>query len=210
LISVNTFIDWNTQIHYSSAFAIDDPILRAKHTLERTARIIENVLKGQDVSGKFRVRIRLYHGWHKGFEPTANRRAIILAVAGTDFSALSRSPAVIFSPEVQYGDFLLTALPTRLLARPMIHLPNTLRQQDRSAEPTEKMVDTALAADLLSWARNDPSEWALVLADDDDLVPPAFVAEAWTVTCGGRILLVRHRHSRNFLRLDGLVVEVRA
>ena len=73
----------------------------------------------------------------------------------------------------------------------------------------EKMVDTALATDLLDWARSDPAEWALVLADDDDFVPPVFSAEAWIRPHGGRVILVRsQRMSKTHLKLDGLLMEV--
>jgi len=186
---------------------MEDAILGARHALDRTARSIVRALKSQTSGARFRVTMRLYHGWHKGFEPTENRRAVVSVLAETDFDTLSRSADVVFTPDVAYGDLLLSALPTRLLSRPRIHLPNTLRQQDRRAPRIEKMVDTALAADLLSWARSEPAEWALVLADDDDLVPPLFVAEAWISPHGGRAYLVRHRRSRNFLKLDGLVIE---
>jgi hypothetical protein len=210
LISVTAFVDWNAQIYNCAADSIGDVVARAQHTLERTARLIAKVLTAQDKNGRFHVTLRLYHGWYKGFEPTPNRRAIVSVVAATDFATLSRSSAVVFSENVQYGDLLLGALPTRQLPRLAIHLPNTLRQQDGRQGLVEKMVDTALAADLLCWARNDPDEWAIILADDDDLVPPIFVAEAWTRSNGGRIFLIRHRHSRNFMRLDGLVIDLNA
>jgi hypothetical protein len=95
--------------------------------------------------------MRLYHGWYKGFEATANRKAIVKIAAETDFSALSRSrsPAVIFLPDILYGDLLLSALPKRRLASPSIHLPNTYRQQERRGERVEKMVDTALVHRLI-------------------------------------------------------------
>lgn len=48
------------------------------------------------------------------------------------------------------------------------------------------MVDTALAADLLAWAR-------------------LFTAEAWVKPHGGRTLLVRRRAASQYLRLDGLL-----
>ena len=50
-------------------------------------------------------------------------------------------------------------------------------------------MDTALAADLLHWARSDPREWALILAEDDDLIPPVFTAESWIKPHGGRVFI---------------------
>ena len=69
------------------------------------------------------------------------------------------------------------------------------------------MVDTALAADLLHWARESPTEWALVLAEDDDIVPPVFAAESWIKAHGGRAFIVRRRHCDQYVKLDGLLKE---
>lgn len=71
------------------------------------------------------------------------------------------------------------------------------------------MVDTAIAADLLAWARRSPSEWALVLAEDDDVVPPLFTVEAWIKPHGGRALLLRRRPASQYLKLDGLLRRLR-
>ena len=67
------------------------------------------------------------------------------------------------------------------------------------------MVDTALAADLLHWARNDAGDWALILAEDDDFIPPVFTAESWIRPFGGRLFIVRKRLSGRFVQLDGLL-----
>ena len=210
-VNVTAFVDWTAQMHNANAVGISKPHARAERTLQKVARIIDTVLTSRAPSVRFRVALRLYHGWHKGFEATENRRAMIELIGETDFLRLSRSPNVRFSPEVRYGDQLLAALPQRARARHPIHLPDTWRQQEQDSSRTEKMVDTALAADLLDRARNDPHEWALVLSEDDDVVPPVFTAEAWMRPCGGCVLIVRTRRSRRtFLRLDGVLEEVKA
>ena len=178
-------------MHNAGAIGIEEPRARAGHTLKKVARIIDKALTGRAPSTRFLVALRLYHGWHKGFEATENRRAMVAVVVETDFADLSRSPNVRFSAEVRYGDELLAALSKRAHARPPIHLPDTWRQQDRGSSRAEKMVDTALAADLLDRARNDPHEWTLVLSEDDDVVPPVFTAEAWIRPYGGCVLIVR-------------------
>ena len=153
--------------------------------------------------------MRLYHGWHKGWEPTENFRAMISTVSETDFSVLTQTPNVVCSSDVQYGHTLLSAFPERTHHRPPIHLPNTLRRRARNARPTEKMVDTALAADLLEWARRESDEWALVLSEDDDVVPPLFTAEAWIRPHGGRAFIVRASPRPDaFLKLDGLLMDM--
>lgn len=174
-----------------------------------SAKTISRVLARDAPNKRFFVGFRLYHGWYKGWEPTDNLRAVRTTISETNFSDLSHQPNVVFLPDVQYGHTLREALPERCHSHPPIHLPNTLRQQNKGSPPVEKMVDTALATDLLDWARTDPTEWAIILADDDDFVPPLFAAEAWIKPYGGRVLLVRsQRTSRAHLKLDGLLLEV--
>ena len=204
---MTAFVDWKAQIHNASARGNAPQHVWAQRTLDQTVRSVGAALMRVEKS-RFRVSFRLYHGWHKGWQPTDGLKAVSQAVGATDFTALSRE-RVDFSPAVQYGHTLIEALPERQHRdqRPPIHLPNTLRDRDRKKgqPPEEKMVDTALAADLLAWARRSPSEWALVLAEDDDMVPPLFTAEAWIKPHGGRALLLRKRKAGQYLRLDGLL-----
>lgn len=204
-IRVTAFVDWNTQIH-NARVDDADPRTKAKRTLQRTVQVIGRALS-RHASDSFQVVLRLYHGWHKGWEPTANLRAMIATVPTTDFSAMARTRNVAWSPKVQYGHTLLSALPQRRHAGPPIHLPNTHRRHARNEPRTEKMVDTALAADLLEWARRGEREWALVLSEDDDVVPPLFTAEAWIRPCGGRAFLLRSSRRTAYLKLDGLLME---
>ena len=227
---MTAFVDWEAQIHNMGAYGnvpqhvraqrtLEQTVRsvgagmaqateheRAQRTLERTVRAVRSALMSEEKS-RFRVSFRLYHGWHKGWQPTDGLKAVLQAVDATDFTALSYD-RVDFSPTVQYGHTLLAALPERKhhhqRPRLLIHLPNTLRDQEKGKPLEEKMVDTALAADLLAWAHQSPSEWALVLAEDDDMIPPLFTAEAWIKPHGGRALLLRKRGAGQYLRLDGL------
>ena len=209
LIRVTAFVDWNTQIRSVDAAEVERPHVRAGRALRRTVRVIGKVLAERNPSARFRVGLRVYHGWRKGFEPTENRKAMAAVVAETDFADLSPNPNVNVSPDVRYGDDLLAALPARRHVRPAIHLPATLRCPGKNSPWVEKMVDTALAADLLALARDEPRDWALVLSEDDDVAPPVFAAEAWMKPHGGRTFIVRtRRSSRTFLKLDGLLAEV--
>ena len=203
--AVTAFVDWQTQMHHTRVrTSLGD---RAELTLQRTTRIINRVLKMESPGTRFSVDLRFYHGWHKGWEPTDNLRAIA-GVRSAEVFADNASPDIVFSQGVRYGHTLLSALPERSHQRTAIHLPNTLRDQEGSS-PTEKMVDTALAADLLAWAHSDPEEWALVLSDDDDIVPPVLTAESWMRPRGGRVLIVSaQRRRRDFLKLDGLLQEL--
>jgi hypothetical protein len=206
---VTAFVDWQSQLIASKFDYQADPVGAARLALERTARSICACLRTVDSAHKYRVQLRLYHGWYKGFESTVNRKAVKEVGAKEDFSYLSTHPSIVFRDDLQFGDRLLDALEERAHAKPSIHLPNTLRARRKNEPPEEKMVDTALAADLLCWAKTDPSQWAIVVAEDDDFVPPLFVAESWIKRHGGRALLVcRRPHSQTFLKLDGILIKV--
>ena len=207
-IPVTAFVDWNSQIHNAKATALD-PVDRARQTLQRTARVVRRMLAGEDPTRRFDVGLRLYHGWHKGWEKTDNLRAIMQIAADLEFPADYSAPNVMFRQAVQYGHTLLCALPQRQHIGQQIHFANTLRRRSEKSRPNneEKLVDTALAADILHWARESPAEWALVLAEDDDIVPPVFTAEAWITAFGGRAFILRARQADAYLRLSGLLKE---
>lgn len=204
---VSAFVDWNSQIHVSGGKRKPDPVATAEIVLKKTARRIAGCLCQTDGGNRYMVRLRLYHGWHKGFTATANRKAITNVLAATDFNDLSPRPNVIFEPNVAYGDCLLHALPTRLHTRLGIHLPNTFQVQ--YGRECEKMVDTALAADVVSNAATQTDEWIVVVAEDDDLVPPVFTAEALLARCASKVLMLRSRPtSENFLKLENIMVKM--
>ena len=67
-----------------------------------------------------------------------------------------------------------------------------------------------MAADIVHSAAVDPSEWIVVLAEDDDLVPPIFTAEALLSRSASKIKLLHSRkRSEKFLKLDGVAVRVK-
>lgn len=184
----------------------NDPVERCRHTLLRVGKLTTRILCGIDKSTVFRVRTRLYHGWTSGTTRTHNRRAFIELEKNYIPDEIFPSERVLAMNEIEFGDKLIYALPNRELKGSGIHLPNTLRKQSGNSRPTEKMVDTALAADLLCWARDEPTSIALVLSADDDMIPPTFVAESWMVPYGGSIFLVgrEQRPESKYLKLEGL------
>jgi len=203
-IGVTAFVDWNTQMHDARTLVLDDPLERARKTLDKTTRSVGRALSRADSRQFFRVSFRLYHGWHKGWQPTDNLRAVIQAVAERG-SEIWRN--VVFSANVGYGHTLLSALPGRL-SPGSIHLPGTLRQQGPNLSPVEKMVDAALAADLLYWAFSDIGDWALVLSNDDDVIPPVLTAEAKTADVGRRVFILKTaRWQSHLMDLRGLLLE---
>lgn len=202
---VVAFVDWNAQIHLSKVDKKADPLSIARLVFNTTTKRIANCLSILEPQGRFSVSMRLYHGWHKGYEPTPNRRAAQCVISETDFSSLSQRANVIFAPEVEFGDCLLAACAERNHSKLAIQLPNTLRSQGKRCLE-EKMVDTALASDVVFSAHQSSSDWILVAAEDDDLVPPLFVAEAMIKKQGSRVVLLRKRTTTNFLKLNNILV----
>ena len=204
-VRVTAFVDWNSQLQSVNLPNNDSPIDRAREAMRRLGSSVSNLLARQDQTSRFRLALRLYCGWCKGFSRSDYFRAITSLSEAFDIDPLFPSPRVNVSSDLEFGDRLLDALPHRLNAGLGVHLPNTLREQSQG-RLSEKMVDTALACDLLSSVRANPSGWALVISNDDDMVPPVFVAEAWLAESSGRVLLLRNfkRPSDKFLRLEGL------
>jgi len=203
-IRVTCFIDWNSQLILSGVDPQQHPVEAAGAAIKQTTKRISNCLAKVNGSANFQVVLRLYHGWRKGYEPSANLRALRKVLAETDFSTLSDKPSVVYSTNIGFGDCLISALPKRMHQREGIHLPNTLR--DRGAQGhEEKMVDTALASDLIVTAFRDPDEWILLVAEDDDLIPPLFTAESIVSPHSAKALLLsKRKRGKKFLLLDGL------
>lgn len=207
-VNVTAFVDWNSQIHIlRPPRGISEEQL-ALEMLSRLGRLAGCVLTYGNNERRFNVALRLYHGWLHGFTVTPRRKALTTAIARTDFSSLSRNRNVLIRDEVGFGDRLLSALDSRLVETSGRHLTNTLRQSiNDKTRLEEKMVDTALAADIVDLAYREPNEWILVFGNDDDLVPPLLVAEGIRPPNSGRIILVRTRPENKFLRLEGLRFE---
>jgi hypothetical protein len=205
---VGPFVDWNSQIRGAPEEFTNQPVEKCRYALKRVGKIVTKQLCDLDESSVFRVQVRLYHGWTSGVTRTPNRRAFEEVAEFSAPDEIFPSTRVLALSDVEFGDRLIDALPVRQNRGLQIHLPNTYRRQRGDAEPAEKMVDTALASDLLSWARSDPESIALVLSNDDDAVPPIFVAEAWMKPFGGSVYLLRHRArgDSRYLSLEGLLI----
>lgn len=196
------FIDWNSQVH---EYGEEDLLKKDlhSHVFSKVGKRITKALAKSFPDRKFHIALRVYHGWHKGFEPTLRRKIFSQLSAEIDFSALSPSPDVVFSGEIEYGCKLISAKECRLHSRLAVHLPNTLRSPFGRDE--EKMVDTAMASDLIAHAVIEPDSWLLVAGEDDDLVPPLLTAESFLPN-DSRVLLLRKKGMGPFLRLDNVLL----
>lgn len=201
---VTCFVDWNSQLLRTEIDCEKEPIEAARAAFRIVTRQVAQCLVRVDANVSFQVHFRLYHGWRKGFQQTANLKAIRTVIAETDFSTASDKPRVVYSSNVEYGDCLLSALPLRMHQKLGIHLPNTFRDRGWKGHE-EKMVDTALAADLVVRAYQEPNEWILLVTEDDDLIPPLYTAESIiNRTQAKALLLSKRKRGSNMLLLDGL------
>lgn len=205
-IKVGLFVDWNSHMRLAPD-ELDDTVLRSQYALNMVGRVVTKELCKFDQDATFRVRIRLYYGWTSGIARTPNRIAITKLPEYDVPDQIFPSARVLALSDIEFGDRLIDALPQRENAGLGIHLPNTLRKQGGRPAKSEKMVDTALAADLLSWARAEPNSMAIVASADDDVIPPVFAAEAWMKPFGGTVRILRPapRKESKFLRLEGLL-----
>lgn len=206
IIHAMAFVDWNSQLLLTKCDYKQNPVTAAKIAFNNTAKKIGKSLIKLEPDKKFIVTLRLYHGWRHGYEETKNAKAIKKVISEADFSCLSLNGKVSFSANVGFGDLLVLAQDKRRYEKLNIHLPNTLRK--RSARKyEEKMVDTALATDMLITAWREPEDWIIVVSEDDDIVPALFSSEAIIQSSNSRALLLTERSlGNNMLKLNGINV----
>lgn len=146
---------------------------------------------------------RIYHGWHRGTTPTEDRR--VWEEARLRFRAQAIADAS-FLPDVSFGNRLVCGG-----SRGEIF--DTLRVMD--GVERQKLVDTALVADLLCFTRSEsgafrrgeePHAMGLIMADDDDLYPGLFVAEQWGLPV--HMLRVTREGENKHLQVSGLASRI--
>jgi hypothetical protein len=143
LRKVKAFLDWDTVRRLVPPRArpvqhIEQVIL---HVQDAIARRIEAT---EDVQDTYRVSWRVYHGWYQGKTKTEDRRNFELF----PYSARARTVGrVSFSTDFAFSEMLCCGG----FRNPLF---DTLRHDDKSGESRQKMVDTALASDLLHLVRS--------------------------------------------------------
>ncbi|WP_150124184.1 hypothetical protein [Cupriavidus nantongensis] len=187
MITAYTFIDWDSarRIIRPKWNPSDDQKVtlrdRASNVEECFTELQSRVAaKLVDIEPGRQIRIirnRIYHGWHSGKTETLDRRAWEDAVPRLRPVVRNK---ISFLADVEYGN-VLSCGGRRL------PLFDTLRHRD-GGQDQQKMVDTALVSDLLSYCRTEsrnfkrgqkPDSMAIVIGDDDDLLPGVIVAEQW-------------------------------
>ena len=174
------FIDWHTAVIASgAAIRSQRPELIAQKALAHVESLLSDYLCSSRAGSKFRVRLRLYAGWHSGRTPTKYLQGISKVIRG--YASKTRSygdNSVIFEAGhegLQLGN-RLAVVSGRVAPRHGVHFLDTLRHRDGA--PHEKMADTALAVDLLGLAGRRAADQYIVVSDDDDMLPGLFAAES--------------------------------
>jgi hypothetical protein len=165
---VYALVDWDTARRCAWLGPMDAAKLRTRGAaaqLQATYDVLAQIV-GSIFAGKSRVRPRFYHGWHRGNQPTVDRNALV----GVDPHRRAISDVLIEPPVI--ADTLLCGAQLR----------DTLRRRTDGSDE-QKMVDTALCADLLWLARAESTRKDnvafLVLSEDDDMLPAVLTAGQW-------------------------------
>lgn len=210
IITANAFIDWDTARRVVRPPWKQDESKVPLGERIKYVRACFNEIQSRTTAAldacafKFPVKItlsRVYHGWHRGRTPTEDR--VAWEQARSSMRAFSTRKAS-YLPDIKFGDEMICG-------GGRVPLLDTLRRRD-NGDFQQKMVDTSLVGDLLCYCRNESSNFrrghpvmsmAIVIGNDDDLLPGTFVAEQWGLLV--RVLRVNRAGESKFLNLDQLV-----
>ncbi|SMS12761.1 hypothetical protein CFBP1590__5175 [Pseudomonas viridiflava] len=209
MITANLFIDWDSASRVSRVQQSQEMPLQLRASWIKQAysdlqeRIIDKLSEIEKNTPIKILRTRIYHGWHKGRQPTEDMRA--WETVKLELKGISRNK-VSYLSDIEFGNELICRGHRSKLydtLRPSFNKPGSLSQ---------KMVDTALVSDLLSYCRSEsssfrrnekPTKLAIVVGDDDDLLPGVFVAEAWGLPI--YVFRITRDHDNKFLNTDGII-----
>lgn len=173
-------IDWNAAVIACGAARRsqrEDAIAEA--ALLHVERNLSDHLVESGKGTRFRVRLRLYTGWHTGITRTPRLRGVtkVKERYGSRVRTYHRGCVAFLGGThgIQFGA-KLACVPNRLARKHGFHLLDTLRY--REGIPSEKMVDTALVVDLLGLVGRKEADRYVVMSDDDDMLPGLLAAEA--------------------------------
>ena len=188
-IKIVAFVDWNSQVFAAKRSRSEESTVQ--RILEHVLRSIKNSLANFISDFRFEVHLRLYGGWHKGFEPMPQRRE--LARVTDDFLyGIYVHPNIVIRG-LEYGDTALGALERRKVMSTNSHFPATCRDYGQG-KLGEKMVDTALVSDLIYCSVNgEDDSWLTVVGEDIDLMPGVYTAEGFLRSSRRKIAYLRSR-----------------
>lgn len=186
---VTALVDWDTARRIAPIR--DQSIRSLEQVIERLQIAISRFVNTRDKKGGYRVNWRIYHGWHQGKTKTKDRllfEQYVRTAKGRTICNVSFGTDYEFS-----GSLCCNSRRTPIY--------DSLRLDATTRETRQKMVDTMLVCDLLHLARTKDASLYIVIANDDDLIPALYTAEAWSASV---MLLHNREHTNSHLKLDGI------
>jgi len=173
-------VDWHNLEGYLDFKFSANPRKHLPDAILRLQRQVSKVLTTAGSGDRFRVTLRLYHGWHQERDATPIRRDFELFANEPQFAR--RFSNISFNAGFQFGNELLCQ-------NGKSPIFSTFRGKGQSVG--QKMVDTSIVCDLLHLVRYGYADTTIVVADDDDFIPALLTAKAWS----GRAILLRKAES---------------
>lgn len=169
-------VDWhNLEDYFDFKFSANP----RKYLPDAILKLQQQISRALNVAGsgdRFRVTLRIYHGWHQEREAMPIRRDF--EMFANDTISARRFSNISFNAGFQFGN--------ELLCTPGSH-PIYATYRGGGQASGQKMVDTSIVCDLLHLIRYGYADTAVVVADDDDFIPALLTVKAWS----GRAILLR-------------------
>ena len=161
---VYLFVDWHNAQHYVAPNFHKDPRRQLPDALLQIQQQTAKMLTALNAAKRYRVTMRIYHGWHSERNSTPIRRDF--EQFSNDVELARTFSKVSFTKGFDFGN-------EPIFLNPQFPLYSTNRPQG------QKMVDTAIVCDLLESLRTDIAQVGIILSDDDDFIPAVMAAHSY-------------------------------
>lgn len=166
----SALIDWhNVQFRADKSFH-SNPRKNIPSLILRIQQQVAKALVKIDSTVKYRVSLRIYHGWHDGREATPIRKEFERFRFSQSFAR--RIGNASFVAGFEFGNEL------SCYEEP-VPLYDTYRGQGQATG--QKMVDTSIACDFLYMGRSSSDFAGVIVSDDDDFIPVILTAKRWRI-----------------------------
>lgn len=161
-------MDWNNiQARVDEKF-LSNPRKNIPPLVLRIQQQVARLLTKVDSESRHRVSLRIYYGWHRERDPTPIRGEFERYRFDDNFAR--RISKVSFSAGFDFGNELCCY-------EDLMPLYDTYR--GKGQDKGQKMVDTAIACDVLHLSRFHPDMTTVIISDDDDFLPAVITAKSW-------------------------------
>lgn len=162
-------VDWHNLEGYFNFKFSTNPRKHLPNAILLLQQQLSRVLGSAGSGERFRVTIRIYHGWHQEREPMPIRRDFEMFAHDVNFAR--RFSNISFNAGFQFGNELICTSGG-------YQIFSTYRGGGQASG--QKMIDTSIVCDLLHLVRFGYADTAVVVADDDDFIPALLTAKAWS------------------------------